>query len=154
MITWPYMKYQRSQSFIDLDPRSLRFNILFIFSLETAKPIEAKFHLYPQWDGEYKFVQMVQVTWPIWPPCLYMIKTFKNLLLWNQKGWWPWDLVCSIGCWSTTKFIQMMTLGWPWPILRQDQIWSIMLFYWKRVKQWIFQKLFKSMISKLVNAVN
>ena len=43
-------EYQRSRSFTDLGPRSPRFNILFFFSLETAKPIEAKFHLYPPWD--------------------------------------------------------------------------------------------------------
>ena len=60
------------------------------------------------------------------------------------KGWWPWNLVCSIGCSSTTKFVQMMTLGWPWPILRQGQIWSLMLLYRKKVKQWIFQKLLSS----------
>ena len=42
-------EYQRSRPLIDLGPRSLRFNILFIFSLETAKPIEAKFQLYPPW---------------------------------------------------------------------------------------------------------
>ena len=29
-----------------------------------------------------------------------------------------WNLVCSIGYSSTTKFIQMMTVGLPWPILR------------------------------------
>ena len=29
----------------------------------------------------------------------------------------PKVFVCSIGCTGTTKFIQMMTLGWPWPIL-------------------------------------
>ena len=60
--------------------------------------------------GERKFIQMVQVTWPSWPPCPYMVKTFKNLLQ-NQKSyeletwhvalgtyalqslykWWPWD---------------------------------------------------------------
>ena len=44
----------------------------------------------------------------------------------------------------------MMNLGWPWPILRQGQIWSLMLLYGKMVKQWIFQKLFKYMMSKLV----
>ena len=27
--------------------------------------------------GEWKFVQMVYVTWPIWPPCPYMVKTLK-----------------------------------------------------------------------------
>ena len=26
----------------------------FFFCLDTAKPIEAKFHVYPQWDGETK----------------------------------------------------------------------------------------------------
>ena len=34
----------------------------------------------------------------------------------EPKGQWPWNLVCSIGCLSTTKFVQMMTLSWPWPI--------------------------------------
>ena len=29
---------------------------------------------------------MVQITWPRWPPCPYMLKTLKNLLLWNQKA--------------------------------------------------------------------
>ena len=35
---------------------------------------------------ERKCVQMVLVTWQRWPPCPYMVKkTFKNLLLQNQK---------------------------------------------------------------------
>ena len=29
-------------------------NLLLFLSLETAKPIEAKFHLYPPWDGGTK----------------------------------------------------------------------------------------------------
>ena len=94
--------------------------------------------------GERKFVQTVQVTWPIWPPRLYMVKILKNLQ--NQKGRWPLKLVCSIKCSNTTKFVQMMTLSWPWPTLQQGQIWSLMLLYGKKVKQWIFQKLLKSMI--------
>ena len=32
--------------------------------------------------------------------------------------------------------------------------WSLMLLYGKKVKQWIFQKLLSSMMSKLVDAVN
>ena len=28
--------------------------LIFSFCLETAKPIEAKFNVYPQWDGETK----------------------------------------------------------------------------------------------------
>ena len=31
-------------------------------------------------------------------------------------------------------FVQMMILSWPWPILWQGQIWSLMLLYGKRVK--------------------
>ena len=44
---------------------------------------------------------------------------------------WPWNLVCSIVYGSSTKVVQIMTLGWPWPILRQGQIWSNRLFYGK-----------------------
>ena len=115
-------EYQRSKSFID-HPSSLRFTFSNFFSLKTSRPIEAKFHVEPPWDREWKFVQMVYVTWPIWPPCPYMV-----------KGQWPWKFVCSIGYSSTSKFVQMMTLSWPWPILWQGQIWSLMLLYGKRVK--------------------
>ena len=52
----------------------------------------------------------------------------------EPKGWWPWNMICSIRCSSTTKFIQMMTLSWPWPILRQGQIWSLMLLYGEKGK--------------------
>ena len=47
-------EYQRSKSIVDLGARSLRFNILIFFSLEAAMLIEAKFHLYPPWDGGLK----------------------------------------------------------------------------------------------------
>ena len=35
---------------------------------------------------------------------------------------WPWNLICRIVYGSTTKVDQIMTLGWPWLILRQGQI--------------------------------
>ena len=44
----------------------------------------------------------------------------------ESKGRWPWNSVCSIGFPSTSKFVQMMSLGWPWPILRQGLIGSFM----------------------------
>ena len=48
-------QYERSMSFVDLGSRSIRFNIFkLIFSLETAKPTEAKFHMEPQWDSGMK----------------------------------------------------------------------------------------------------
>ena len=42
---------QRSRSFIDLGPRSLIFTFSNFFSLEIARPVEAKFHVEPPWDG-------------------------------------------------------------------------------------------------------
>ena len=65
--------------------------------------------------GERKFVQMILVTWPRWPPCPYMVKTLKKSSSPEPEGQWPWDLVCSIGVVGPTKFVQMMILGWPWP---------------------------------------
>ena len=46
--------YQRSRSFIDLGPRSLMFTFSNFFSLETDRPIEAKFHVDPPWDERMK----------------------------------------------------------------------------------------------------
>ena len=75
---------------------------------------------------KWKFAKMVK---PIYG------KDLKKSSL-EPKGWWPWVLVhvCIIGCLSTTKFAQMMTLGWPWPILWQGQIWSLMLLYGEKGK--------------------
>ena len=47
-------EYQRSRSFIGLGPRSLRFNIFKLHFGETARPIEAKFHVAPKWQGGTK----------------------------------------------------------------------------------------------------
>ena len=49
----PY-EYQWPRSFIDLGPRSLRFTFSNFFFLETCRPIEAKFHVEPLWDGGMK----------------------------------------------------------------------------------------------------
>ena len=40
-------EYQRSRSFIDLGPRSLRFNIFKLLFLKTAGPVETIFHVVP-----------------------------------------------------------------------------------------------------------
>ena len=42
-----------------------------LLSLEMAKPIEAKFHVEPPWDGGTK-------VYSVWPPCPYMVKTLKK----------------------------------------------------------------------------
>ena len=47
---------------------------------------------------------------------------------------WPWNFVCSIVYASTTKVIQIMTLGWPWLNSHQGQIWSHRHMYGKKWK--------------------
>ena len=54
--------------------------------------------------------------------------------------WWPWNFVYSIVCASTTKVVQIITLGWPWHILHQGQIWWHRLLYWKKWKLFIFME--------------
>ena len=116
-----------------------------IFSSETTGPIKAKFHMASPCDGGMKVCsngpgQMTKLaTMPIYG---------KNLKKSSPepKDWWPSNLICSIRYSCTTKFVEMMTLGWPWHILQQGQIWSLMLLYEKKVKQWIFQKLLLSVI--------
>ena len=70
--------------------------------------------------GERKLFQTVQVTWPRWPPCQYMVKTLKYLLLWNQKA-------DDLETWYVASGAQVLPInqvysnddrGWPLPILR------------------------------------
>ena len=42
-----------------------------------------------------------------------MVKTLKNFLLRNQKAD---DLETWYAASGATKFVQMITLGWPWPV--------------------------------------
>ena len=53
---------------------------------------------------------MVQVTWPRWPPWLYIVKTFKNLLLQNHKSYdlETWHVA------SGTEALQSLYKWWPW----------------------------------------
>ena len=88
------------------------------FSLETARLIEVHFHLAHLWDGGTKNL-MVQVTWPIWPPCLFIIKTFNNLLLWNQKA----DDLESWYAVSVTRVLPNLFKWWPLSDLNHFMTW-------------------------------
>ena len=78
-----------------------------VFSLETARPIEAKFHVDPLWDGEMKLNTngLCHVT-----KMAAMSIYGKNFLLWNQKVN-DLETVWGIGYSNTTKFFQLMNLG-------------------------------------------
>ena len=47
----------------------------------------------------------------------------------------------------------MMTLSWPWPILQQGQIWSLLLLYGKMLKLYISENLLKPVRWKLLHIV-
>ena len=111
----------RSRSFNDLWPRSLRFNILkLLFLKEMQGCLKPNFILNLHGMLGWKFVQMFLQKSPSSEP----------------RGWLPWNLVYSIGYPSTCtiKFVQMMTLGWPWPFLWHGQICFLMLLHgWKLI---------------------
>ena len=65
-------------------------------------------------------------------------KNLKNSSSPEPIDRWPWNLVCSIVYVSTIKIVQIISLGWPWPILRQGQIWSRRLLYGEKWKLFIF----------------
>ena len=84
-----------------------------VFSLETAMPIEAKFHVEPSWYGGIKIntngiCHMTNMAaMPIYG------KTFKNLLLWIQK-------VNDVETWYGVLGIQVLPslIKWcPWVYL-------------------------------------
>ena len=53
---------------------------------------------------------MVHVTWPRWPRFPYMVKTFKNLLLQNQKSYDLETWHVALG----TQVLQRLYKWWPW----------------------------------------
>ena len=127
MSTWTYMNIKgQGHSLTSVQGHSYSTFSNF-FSLETAGPIEAKFYVEPQWDQKMKVYSngpghMTNIaTMPIYG------KNLKKSSALEPKGQCLWKLVCGIGYSSTTMYVQMMTLGWPWPILRPCQIWSIKL---------------------------
>ena len=138
MSKWIYMNIKCQGHLLTLVQSHSDSTFLNFFSLETARPIDDKFHVDHPWDGGMKICSngpghmTKMAAMPIYG------KNIKNSSL-EPKGRWPWKLICSIKYSSTTKFVQMMPLGWP--ILRQSQIWSPMLLYGKKLKQWIFQNL-------------
>ena len=107
-------EYQRSRSFIDLGPSSLRFNIFklyfffFFFFLETAGP-----------------------------PCTNMVKTIKNLLVWNQKVDYleTWYLL------SANRLLPNLFKWWHWydlDLFYGKVIFVPLCFLWEKDKNNIF----------------
>ena len=81
-----------------------------IFPLKPLGRLKPNFIWSLLGKGEQKYVQAVLVTWPRWPPCPYMVKTLKNLLLRNQK-------VNDLETWYAALAAQVLPSlfkRWPW----------------------------------------
>ena len=127
------------------------FKVKTCFSQKQLGGLEPKLIWKLEGEWEWKFIQMSWVTWPTWLPCPYG-KNLKKSSSREPIDPWPWNLVCSIMYGSTTKVIQIMTLGWTWLILRLGQIWSHRLVYEKKWKLFMFWKLLQPKVSKLLEA--
>ena len=96
-----------------------------IFSLETARLIEAKFRVEASWDRGMKVCSNGLGHMTNMATMLIYGKKLKKSSSLEPNSRWPYMLVCNIKYSSTTKIVQMMTLSWPCPILWQGQIWSL-----------------------------
>ena len=90
------------------------------------------------------------VTWLRWLPCPYMVKTLKKSSFQVPLDWFWWNFVWSIRDLSPLYFVQIMTLGWPWPILWQEQILQLRLLYGKMWQWWLLWKLLHPVTWNLV----
>ena len=79
----------------------------FQFRLWYSWAIFTRFHTGPS-KGYCQFNRIVPRHWTRWPPCPYMVKTLKNLLLQNQESFGVDLWVYSIGVTSSTKFVQRL----------------------------------------------
>ena len=137
-----YMKIyevQMSRSLTDLGPNLSDSICLNFFSTITTRPIEAKFRVEPPWDGGTKVYSkgLGHMTKMADMP-IYGKNLLKSSSL-EPKSRLPRNLVRIIK-YSSTINIQMMPLGWPWPILRQTNLLPY-AFLWEKVKTMDFQKI-------------
>ena len=134
-----FSEYQRSRSFFDLGQRSLRFQRKNLFFSKTVGQFVTKIHMKAWRRTGMKICtnELGHMTnmaaMPIYG------KNLKKSSSPEPLDPWPWNLVCNIVYGSTTKVVQIMTLGWPWPILRQGQIWSHRLLYGKSENYFFFE---------------
>ena len=114
-----------------------------IFSSEATGPNEAKFYMEPPWVGGKKFCSNSHghMTKVRWPPCPYMVKKLKKSSSPEPKK----TMTLKVGMQHRVlEYYQVCSNDDPGLTLTYFtavSIWSIVLLYEKKVKQWIFQKL-------------
>ena len=110
MSAWTYMNIKGQGHLLTLVKGHSDSIFSNFFSWETAKPIEAKFHVEPQWDGGTKVClngrghMKKMAAMPI-----YGKNMKKILLLWNQKA----DDLESLSAASGTRVLPNLFKWWP-----------------------------------------
>ena len=117
--------HPRSGSFIGLCPKTLRFNIFELRFLKTQSFQSIR----PPWDVGMKVCSNVLVHMTKMASRPIYGKNLQNSPSLEPRGRWHWKLVYNIWYSSTAKFLQMMTLDWPWPLLWHGQICFLMLLH-------------------------
>ena len=94
--------------------------------------------------GERKIAKMVAVHWPIWLPCPYMVKTFKNLLLYKKISPWALPLYKSSGTGDLPKLLKWWSYVDIWPFYGKVKsashafVWALYIYMGKNVENSYF----------------
>ena len=86
--------------------------------------------------GERKITKMVTVSWPGWPPCPYMIKTFKKSS--SPEPRMPWGCIFAqiIRDKGSTKDAKIIVVHWHLTFLRRGQFCFPMHLYGHHTFVW------------------
>ena len=116
---WPfYGKVKFASLCICMSPIHLNRKIFENFKGPSLKPLSqicSNFILRLLRSGERKIAKMVAVHWPRWPPCPYMVKSFKNLLLQNRGCLGAESVHKSSGTGGLPKLLKRLSYIDIWP---------------------------------------
>ena len=104
VVHWHLTVFRRGQVCFPMHVYGKMLRISNDFSGDPG-PVPLKFYLEPAW-------WMKDCHWPRWPPCPYMVKTFKNLLLHNRGCLVSWNFAQIIRDGMSTKVAKMMVVHW------------------------------------------
>ena len=141
MSAWTYVNIKGQRHSLTLVQGHSDSTFANFFSLETTRPVEAKFHVKPPWDGETKDCSNGQghmtnmASMPIYGKNLKKSSSLepKNLLLWNQKTNDLETWYAALGTWVLPSLFNW----WLWVYLDlfygKDKFVPL-CFLWEKVK--------------------
>ena len=97
LTSWRYVSIEGQGHYLTLAQGRLHTKIQTRFSQKLLGHSELNFVWKLLGTEKCKFVNMILVTWPRWPPCPYMVKTLQKSSSPEPAGQFSQNLVCSIG---------------------------------------------------------